>query len=171
MVAMKLYTSVSSFADVMQQSPEIQNLILMVKNLELLNKAVLKFYGTEYNSHLKVAKLDNGLLVIATQDQAWNHKARFKSYDLLSCLRKNSKWLAIRDVKCVVKLELLENVSHDYTQFSQAKSVEIANRYQDFPKPSPPSKATAKNIAHTSSYIQHPQLAETLQRFARSFMN
>eukprot|EP01126_Amoeba_proteus_P044493 TRINITY_DN4944_c0_g4_i1.p1 TRINITY_DN4944_c0_g4~~TRINITY_DN4944_c0_g4_i1.p1 ORF type:complete len:172 (-),score=1.62 TRINITY_DN4944_c0_g4_i1:100-615(-) len=171
MVAMNFYTSVSSFADVMQQSPELQNLILMTKNLELLNKAVLKFYGTEYNSHLKVAKLDNGLLVIATKDQAWNHKIRFKVCELLSYLRKNSRWLAIRDVKCVVKLELLENFTPDYKHFSQEKSAEIANRYQNFPKPTPPSKAAARNIEQTSSYIQHPQLAETLQRFARLFIN
>jgi len=168
---MEFYTSISSFADIIKQSSDLQQLVVAAKNLALLNKVVLEFFGSEYRQNLKVAKLDNGLLILATTDQSWNHKVRFKSYELLSHLRKNSKWVAIRDVKCVVNLELMNNISYHASEFSQAKSAELQARYKDFPKPTPPSPSAAKTIDQISSYIQNTQLAESLHNFSRLFIN
>jgi hypothetical protein len=167
---MEFYTSISSFADIIKQSSDLQQLIIAARNLELLNKAVLEFFGSEYRQNLKVAKLDNGLLILASKDQSWNHKVRFKSYELLSYLRRNPKWMAIRDVKCVVNLELLNGTSYCSNEFSQAKFTELQDRYEAFPKPTPPTAIAAQNIKQTSSYVKNEQLAESLQRFAKLFI-
>lgn len=134
-----------------QDSKVLSTLFDKLKQLKQLNQLLAEYLDAKLVTHCQVANLENGSLIVITDNAIWATQFRFQIPDLLPKLRQHPALYHLKNIACKIR------PAQGKRQIPEAEQ----------PRPMPRlSINTAEIILATASSIKHDKLQAVMRRIA-----
>ena len=140
-------TTIKTANNIIDNSNSLKNIVIKSKHLIKLNRLLLESMPKNIGSHCKLANLNKGILNIHVDSANWATQLRYYIPELMTTLRKHEEFSNLVSIK------------HHVRPSVNAQKKKIA-------KVKPLSTESRVSLQKTADALNHPELAEALNRFA-----
>ncbi len=133
--------------DIIKENNKLSDIVIKAQHLIKLDKILLNHVPENMRSHCKVANLSNGILSVHVDSPTWATQLRYHIPDLMLALRAREEFANLVSIKHRVR-----------------PSEE--DRKKKMTKVKPLSSESKKSLQEIAKVMEHPKLAEALNRLA-----
>lgn len=143
----------SSFTEILTRSSTLQDFVKKAESLLQINRYVLSKLDPILAAQCQVTALQDNILILTTHSATFGHQLRFMSPELLSILRQNPKWSALKAIQIKVRPTV---------EMDESPTLSL--------KKHPVSHQSANHIQAMAQEISAPKLRQSLLRFCKRYL-